>query len=202
MRIQILILGFKGLNHAYKPVRIHSLLAANDLEWFENQPLRILTVPINKYHQLKWYKSLWLWRCRNVSHCQQQSYSGLCSHGRSCSTLILLKWNDSWVQSCHKRIRAKPTMNLRFQLLFSHIVWFEYDSECQVPLGLRSNRFQSSYGAKVRAGAKKNKVEVGEEGEKRTFFKIVEFAGKRFLISPPCPLSFLYFFAVVPTFLG
>ena len=93
-------------------------------------------------------------------------------------------------------------MNLRFQLLFSHIVWFEYDSECQVPLGLRSNRFQSSYGAKVRAGAKKNKVEVGEEGEKRTFFKIVEFAGKRFLISPPCPPSFLYFFAVFPTFLG
>ena len=62
MRIQILILGFKGLNHTYKPVRIHSLLAANDLEWFENQPLRILTVPINKYHQLKWYKSLWVWR--------------------------------------------------------------------------------------------------------------------------------------------
>ena len=47
-----------------------------------------------------------------------------------------------------------------------------------------------------------NKVEVGEEGEKRTFFKIVEFAGKRFLISPPCPPSFLYIFAVVPTFLG
>ena len=97
MRIQILILGFEGLNHAYKPVRNHSLPAANDLEWFENQPLRILTFPINKYHQLKWYKSLLLWRwlphrLSNVIHCQQQSYSGLCSHGRSCSTLILMKW--------------------------------------------------------------------------------------------------------------
>ena len=35
--------------------------------------------------------------CRNVSHCQQQqSYSGLCSTGRSYSTYL---WNNSWVQT-------------------------------------------------------------------------------------------------------
>ena len=35
--------------------------------------------------------------CRNVSHCQQQqSYSGLCSTGRSYSTYL---WNNSLVQT-------------------------------------------------------------------------------------------------------
>ena len=37
--------------------------------------------------------------CRNVSHCQQQSYSGLRSLGRSCSTYL---WNNSWVQTVHR----------------------------------------------------------------------------------------------------
>ena len=37
--------------------------------------------------------------CRNVSHCQQQSYSGLRSPGRSCSTYL---WNNSWVQTVHR----------------------------------------------------------------------------------------------------
>ena len=46
---------------------------------------------------------------------------------------------------------------------------------------LRSKRFQSSYCAKVRAGAKKKKVEGGGGGE------------KRFLHSPPPPPSFLFF---------
>ena len=55
---------------------------------------------------------------------------------------------------------------------------------------------------KLERQRKKHKVEVGGRGEKRKFFKIVEFAGKRFLLSPPPPPSFLYFFAVVPTFLG
>ena len=37
---------------------------------------------------------------RNGSHCQQQqSYSGLCSPGRSSSTDL---WNDSWVQTFHR----------------------------------------------------------------------------------------------------
>ena len=55
------------------------------------------------YHQLTWYHSLWLQRwpsndhhtgCRNVSHCQQQSYSGLRSPSRrSCSTYIYLLSN-------------------------------------------------------------------------------------------------------------
>ena len=40
--------------------------------------------------------------CRNVSHCQQQqSYSGLCSPGRSNLTYF---WNDSWVQTFHNII--------------------------------------------------------------------------------------------------
>ena len=37
--------------------------------------------------------------CRNVSHCQQLSYSGLRSPGRSNSTYF---WNDSRVQTFHK----------------------------------------------------------------------------------------------------
>ena len=36
--------------------------------------------------------------CWNISHCQQQSYSGLCSPGQSCFTYL---WNDSWVQTFH-----------------------------------------------------------------------------------------------------
>ena len=36
--------------------------------------------------------------CWNVSHCQQQSYSGLCSPRQSYSTFI---WNDSCVQTFH-----------------------------------------------------------------------------------------------------
>ena len=39
--------------------------------------------------------------CRNVNHCQQQkSYSGLFSPGRSNSTYF---WNDSWVQTFHRK---------------------------------------------------------------------------------------------------
>ena len=39
--------------------------------------------------------------CRNVSHCQQQqSYSGLCSPGRSYSNYL---WNDSWILICNIR---------------------------------------------------------------------------------------------------
>ena len=38
--------------------------------------------------------------CRNVSHCQQQSYSGLRSPGRSYSTYL---WNDSWILICNIR---------------------------------------------------------------------------------------------------
>ena len=37
--------------------------------------------------------------CRNVCYCQQQSYSGLRSPGRSNSTYF---WNDSWVQTFHR----------------------------------------------------------------------------------------------------
>ena len=51
---------------------------------------------------------------------------------------------------------------------------------------LRSKRFQSSYCAKVRAGAKKKKVEGGGGGE------------KSFLLSPPPPPSFLFFFCSRP----
>ena len=36
--------------------------------------------------------------CRKVSHCQQQSYSGLHSPGKSYSTYL---WSDSWVQTFH-----------------------------------------------------------------------------------------------------
>ena len=50
---------------------------------------------------------------------------------------------------------------------------------------LRSKRFQSSYCAKVRAGAKNKKVEEGRgRGEEEK---------KRFLLSPPPPPSFLFF---------
>ena len=52
------------------------------------------------YHQLTRYNSLWLWRlrtgCRNLNHCQQQSYSGRHSPGRLYSAY---QWNDSWVQT-------------------------------------------------------------------------------------------------------
>ena len=36
--------------------------------------------------------------CWNGSHCQQESYSGLHSPGRSCSIYL---WNDLWVQTFH-----------------------------------------------------------------------------------------------------
>ena len=42
------------------------------------------------------------------------------------------------------------------------------------------------------SGSKKNGRGRGR-GEKETLFKIVGFAGKRFLLSPPPPLSFLFF---------
>ena len=42
--------------------------------------------------------------CRNVSHCQQQqSYSGLRSPGRSNWTF----WNESWVQTFHRKALVK-----------------------------------------------------------------------------------------------
>ena len=37
----------------------------------------------------------------SVIHCYQQSYSGLLSPGRSCSTYL---WNDSWVPAFHMLI--------------------------------------------------------------------------------------------------
>ena len=93
-------------------------------------------------------------------------------------------------------------MNLRFQLLFSHIVWFEYDSECQVPLGLRSNRFQSSYGAKVRAGAKKKQGGSGRGRGEEDVFQNRGVCGQAFpdipSLSPVIPL----FLCCRPNFLG
>ena len=58
---------------------------------------------LKEYHQLTWYNSHWPWRseddyrtgCRNVSHYQQQFYSGLRLTGRSYSTYL---WNDSCVK--------------------------------------------------------------------------------------------------------
>ena len=42
--------------------------------------------------------------CRNIKHCQQKlSHSGLCSTGWSNSTYF---WNDSWVQTFHRKQHA------------------------------------------------------------------------------------------------
>ena len=47
-----------------------------------------------------WYNTLWLWRwllqCQNVSHCQQQSYSGPPSPSWSCSTYL---WHNKKLHS-------------------------------------------------------------------------------------------------------
>ena len=60
---------------------------------------------------------------------------------------------------------------------------------------LRSKRFQSSYCAKVRAGAKNKKVEEGGGGEKR------KRRGSFFPLPLPLPLPrHSFFFALVPTF--
>ena len=61
-----------------------------------------------------------------------------------------------------------------------------YSKQCRNNVSLRSKRFQSSYCANVRAGAKKKKRWKGE--------------GEGFLLSPPPPPSFLFFFALVPAF--
>ena len=98
-------------------------------------------------------------------------------------------------------------MNLTFQLLFSHIVWFEYDSECKVPLSKLSKRFQSSYGAKVRAGAKKTRWKWEGEGRRGSFPKSWGLRATSVSFFPlplPCHslfFFFVFFFAVVPTFL-
>ena len=58
-------------------------------------PIRSITRV--KYHQLTWYNSLWLWRwlphrlSKRHCHCQQQSYLGLSSSGRSNSTWYFWK---------------------------------------------------------------------------------------------------------------
>ena len=54
-----------------------------------------------------------------------------------------------------------------------------YSKQCRNNVSLRSKRFQSSYCANVRAGAKKKKRWKGE--------------GEGFLLSPPPPPSFLFF---------
>ena len=52
----------------------------------------------------------------SVIHCYQQSYSGLLSPGRSCSTYL---WNDSWVPAFHMLILSvKEPPNLLCLLSF------------------------------------------------------------------------------------
>ena len=71
-----------------------------------------------------------------------------------------------------------------------------FSLSCNPLFSLRSKRFQSSYCAKVRAGAKKKRW------KSFLFFALVPTCStnSRGNDSPPPPLSFLFFFALVPTF--
>ena len=128
MRIQILILGFEGLNHAYKPVRNHSLPAANDLEWFENQPLRILTFPINKYHQLKWYKSLWLWKWLPHRLSKRQSLSTTVLFGTMFTRTIVLNFNTYQMTPGFNPVTRKSELNRPWTSHFSFYFRISFDS--------------------------------------------------------------------------
>ena len=80
-------------------------------DWSDQQP---------EYNTIKWRDTThfdseddYRTGCRNVCHCQQQqSCSGLRSSGRSNSTYF---WNDSWVQTFHKRkvvaLFSRPRQN-------------------------------------------------------------------------------------------
>ena len=200
MRIQIWIVGFKAGTSRYASIPSWLQMTSNDLRINLCAFLPSLLTNTINWSGTNHFESEDDYRtgCRNVSHCQQQqSYSGLCSLRRSCSTY---SWNDSWVQSCHKKIRAKPTMNLTFQLLFSRVVWLEYDSECQVPLNLRSNRFQSSYGAKVRAAAKKKQGRSGRGRGEEEVFQNRGVCGQAFPAFPSLSPVIPFFLCCRPNF--
>ena len=66
-----------------------------------------------------WAKWIDLNESQNVSHCQQQCYSGLRSPGWSYSTYW---WNDSWVQTFHSSNESAVKL-LQMQVSCLQIPW-------------------------------------------------------------------------------
>ena len=90
----------------------------------------------NHWHWLLTLKMTHRTGCRNVSHCQQQSYSGLRSPGRFYLTYL---WYDSWVQTFHKTNHG--TKSFRIHIPSMQNIWLVEQWSCKNKLLDAKNDF-------------------------------------------------------------